>query len=328
MLASGTRLGPYEILHSVGAGGMGQVFAGRDTRLDRSVAIKVLPPHLSSNPDFKLRFDREARVISGLNHSNICTLYDVGETKVDGDSDPVSYLVMEFCDGQSLAERLARGPLPIDQVLRHGTQVAAALDRAHRAGIVHRDLKPGNIMLTKSGAKLLDFGLAKPSAILGSGVHEAPSADDATQHKALTAEGAIVGTFQYMAPEQLEGREADARTDLFALGAVLFEMATGRRAFEGASKTSLIAAIVSSHPAPISSVMPVPPALDHVVRKCLEKDPDDRWQSAYDIAAELGWISEAGSQAGVATPVARRRLARERLAWTLVALLGAATALL
>jgi Tol biopolymer transport system component/predicted Ser/Thr protein kinase len=307
-LSAGTRLGPYEVVAPLGAGGMGEVWRGRDTRLDRSVAIKILPADFAENAQFKLRFEREAKTISQLNHPNICTLYDVGD----------SYLVMELLEGESLAERLAKGPLPLEQVLRYGVQIAEALDKAHRAGIVHRDLKPGNVMLTKSGAKLLDFGLAKSARIF--------DADGATQHKALTQEGMILGTFQYMAPEQLEGIEADARTDIFAFGTLLYEMATGKRAFEGKTKTSLIAAIVSAEPAPMSQIVPLtPPALEHVVRKCLAKDRDDRWQSAHDIAEELKWISEAGSQAGVAAPLLARKKSRERMVWmaAIVALAGA-----
>lgn len=311
----GTRLGPYEILAPIGAGGMGEVFKARDTRLERDVAIKVLPTDFAANADFKARFDREAKTISQLNHPNICTLYDVGD----------NYLVMELVDGESLADRLARGPLPISEVLRAGAQIADALARAHRAGIVHRDIKPGNIMMSKSGVKLLDFGLAKSQATL-------TLPDAATQHKPLTAEGTILGTFQYMAPEQLEGQDADARTDIFALGAVLYEMATGQRAFSGKTKTSLIAAIVTTDPPPISSVQPLtPPAFEHVVRKCLAKDPDDRWQSAHDVADELRWISQAGSQAGIPAPLSLKRKSRERLAWILalitVAALAAALAL-
>ncbi|HEY8130307.1 MAG TPA: serine/threonine-protein kinase [Thermoanaerobaculia bacterium] len=256
-IAAGTRLGPYEVVAPIGAGGMGEVWRGRDTRLDRSVAIKILPASFAENAQFKLRFEREAKAISQLNHPHICTLYDVGD----------SYIVMELLDGESLADKLAKGPLPLEQVLRYGTQIADALDKAHRQGIVHRDLKPGNIMLTKGGAKLLDFGLAKSTTGVIDG-------DGATQHKPLTQEGTILGTFQYMAPEQLEGTQADARTDIFALGTVLYEMATGRRAFEGKTKTSLIAAIVSSEPAPMSQIQPLmPAALEHVVRKCLAKDP-------------------------------------------------------
>jgi eukaryotic-like serine/threonine-protein kinase len=307
-LSAGSRLGPYEILAPLGAGGMGEVWRGRDTRLDRSVAIKILPAEFAQNAQFKLRFEREAKAISQLNHPHICTLYDVGD----------NYLVMELLEGESLADRLTKGSLPLEQVLRYGTQIADALDKAHRAGIVHRDLKPGNIMLTKSGAKLLDFGLAKTSAPV--------ELQGETQHKPLTQEGTILGTFQYMAPEQLEGLEADARTDIFGFGAVLYEMATGRRAFEGKTKTSLIAAIVKENPRPMAELQPLtPPALEHVVNKCLSKDPDDRWQNAHDIAEELKWISEAGSSAGVAAPLTMRRRSRERLGWVAaVALAGGA----
>ena len=303
----GSRLGPYEIVSRIGAGGMGEVFQARDTRLDRSVAIKVLPAEFAQNAQFRQRFEREAKTISQLSHPNICTLFDVGD----------GYLVMELLDGESLADRLVRGPLPLKDVMRYGIEIASALDRAHRAGVVHRDLKPGNVMLTKSGAKLLDFGLAKSNAIV------AVSGDMATQHKPLTQEGTIIGTFQYMAPEQLEGVEADSRTDIFALGSVMYEMATGARAFDGKTKTSLIAAIVERDPAPISSLQPLtPPALEHVISKCLAKDPDDRWQSAHDIAEELRWIKDAGSQAGVAAPITARKKSRERMAWAVAALLA------
>ena len=314
-VTNGTRLGPYEVLAPIGSGGMGDVYKGRDTRLDRSVAIKVLPAALTHDAQFRLRLDREARTISQLNHPHICTLYDVGH------ENGTDYLVMELIEGESLADRLAKGPLPLEQVLRYGVQIADALHKAHRHGIVHRDLKPGNIMLTKSGAKLLDFGLAKMSD--SSSITRDSSL---TEHKPITEQGTVVGTFQYMAPEQLEGSEADARTDIFALGAVLYEMATGRRAFEGKTRTSLIAAIVSSDPPPLSQVQPLtPPALEHVIRKCLAKDPEDRWQSAHDIASELRWVGEAGSQAGVAAPLIARRRSRERLIWVL-ALLAAVAA--
>jgi len=319
LLSSGTRLGPYEIVARIGAGGMGEVWRATDTRLDRAVALKILPQEFASNAQLKIRFEREARTISQLNHPNICTLHDVGH------ENGTDFLVMELVEGESLADRLSRGRLEIAEVIRYGAQIADALERAHRAGVVHRDLKPGNVMLTHSGAKLLDFGLAK------SGVFQV-RVEEATQHKPLTQEGTILGTFQYMAPEQLEGLDADARTDIFALGALLYEMATGTRAFQGSTRTSLIASIVSSHPAPISAVAPMsPPALDHIVRKCLEKDPLDRWQSAHDVAEQLRWISEAGSQAGAAPAVALRRKSRERLAWAIAVialLLAGAGALL
>jgi serine/threonine protein kinase/Tol biopolymer transport system component len=305
-LETGSRVGPYEIVSRIGAGGMGEVWRARDTRLERTVAIKTLPVELASNAQFRLRFEREAKTISQLNHPNICTLHDVGE----------NYLVMEYLEGETLSDRLLRGALPPDEVLRIGMQIAEGLDKAHRQGVVHRDLKPANIMLTKSGAKLLDFGLAKSTTIN-------LSIDDATQHRPLTREGTILGTFQYMAPEQLEGAEADARTDIFALGAVLYEMATGRRAFDGKTKTSLIAAIVGSRPAPISELQPVAPAaLEHVVDKCLEKDPDARWQSAHDIVTELEWISKAGSKVTVSPFKAAHRRRRETMAWSLAAVLA------
>jgi len=315
-LAASTRLGPYVVIAPLGAGGMAEVYRARDTRLDRDIAIKILPEGFAADEQRRLRFEREAKVISSLNHPHICTLYDVGH------ENGTHYLVMELLEGESLADRLARGPLPPDQVLRYGAQIADALECAHRHGVVHRDLKPGNVVITKAGAKLLDFGLARASADGGA---QGGSSDLATAEKPLTQQGTIVGTFQYMAPEQLEGQEADARTDIFALGALLFEMATGKHAFDGKTRTSLIAAIVSSEPPAISSVVPVcPPALDHVVRKCLEKDADERWQSAHDVAEELRWIAQAGSQAGVASSIAVRRKTRESLAWTLAALCAAA----
>ncbi len=314
-LGPGAKLGPYEVLAPLGAGGMGEVYRARDTRLDRTVAIKVLPEHLAANPDLRQRFEREARAVSSLNHPHICALFDVGQ------QDGTDYLVMEHLEGETLADRLARGPLPTAQVLRHGIEIADALDKAHRQGIVHRDLKPGNVMLTKSGAKLLDFGLAKlqtPTSAPAASVLSAM----ATGHRPLTEAGTILGTFQYMAPEQLEGKEADARTDLFALGAILYEMATGRRAFSGKSQASLIAAILSVDPPPLSSVQPLAPAtLERLVKVCLAKDPDDRLQTAHDVMQELKWIAEAGSAAGVPAPVAARHRNRERLAWILAALL-------
>ena len=315
-LVAGLRLGPYEILAPLGAGGMGEVYKARDTRLDRQVAIKVLPEHLAASPDLKTRFEREARAVSALNHPNICTLHDIGS------QNGVDYLVMELLEGETLADRLSRGPLPPPEVLRVGTEIADALDRAHRAGIVHRDLKPGNIILTKGGAKLLDFGLAR-QAVQGPGpglMSQTP-----TMSQPLTAQGSIVGTFQYMAPEQLEGQEADARSDLFALGAVLYEMATGKKAFEAKSHASLIAAILEREPPPISSVSPMsPPAFDQLVRACLAKDPEQRIQTAHDVKLQLRWIAEGGSQAGLPAPVAMRRRNRETLAWALAAIAGVA----
>ncbi len=286
-LPAGTRLGPYEILSPLGSGGMGEVYRARDTRLGREVAVKVLPAHLSSSPEVRARFEREARAVSSLNHPNICTLHDVGR---EGETD---YLVMEMVEGETLALRLSRGALPLAEVLKTGAQIAGALDRAHRAGVVHRDLKPGNVMLTKSGAKLLDFGLAKG---VGSGSVQSNLTMSPTVTTPLTATGTIVGTFQYLAPEQLEGREADVRSDLFALGVVLYEMATGRRAFTGKTQASLFAAILKEEPRPIRELdSAAPPALDRLVRLCLRKDPDERIQSAHDVRLQLEAIAEAAA---------------------------------
>jgi Tol biopolymer transport system component len=301
---------------------MGEVYSARDTRLERTVAIKLLPPHLAGDEQLRARFEREAKTVSSLNHPHICTLHDVGHERIGNDD--LHYLVLEMIEGESLADRLAKGPLPLEEVLRYGIEISSALDAAHKQGIVHRDLKPGNVMITKSGAKLLDFGLA--------GTGEAAAAGEVlstlrTLDKPLTEHGTILGTFQYMAPEQLEGHPADARTDIFALGAVLYEMATGRRAFAGQSRTSLIAAIVSSQPPPVSSVQEMsPPALDHVIRKCLEKDPEDRWQSARDVMAELRWIAEGGSRVGLPAVVLGRRRVRERTAWAAFAVAALAAA--
>ncbi|HEX7076931.1 MAG TPA: protein kinase [Candidatus Eisenbacteria bacterium] len=310
-LAPGSRLGVYEISGPLGAGGMGEVYRARDTRLGREVAIKVLRQHLMAAPEVSARFEREARVISSLNHPNICTLHDVGH---EGGMD---YLVLELVEGESLADRIGRGPLPLADLLRIGTQIADALDKAHRAGIVHRDLKPGNVMLAKSGAKLLDFGLARGGAL---GETPEQAAQSPTMSRPLTAHGTILGTFQYMAPEQLEGRDADPRTDIWAFGCVLYEMATGRRAFQGKSQASLISAIMSHDPEPIPQISPLtPPALERLVKACLAKDPDDRIQTAHDVKLQLQWIAEGGSQLGVAAPVAARRRVRERGAWVVAA---------
>jgi eukaryotic-like serine/threonine-protein kinase len=309
-LASGTRLGPYEILAPIGAGGMGEVYRARDTRLERTVAVKVLSDQLSKTEEVRQRFEREAKTISQLSHPHICALYDVGR---EGETE---YLVMEYLEGETLSDRLAKGPLPLEQTIRYGVEMADALDKAHRQGIVHRDLKPGNVMLTKSGVKLLDFGLAKVMTATA----PAGSLTALPTQAGLTQEGTILGTFQYMAPEQLEGKEADRRTDIFAFGAVLYEMATGRKAFSGASQALLISEIMRNDPPPLSSVRPMsPPALDRVVKKCLAKDPEDRWQNAADLGSELQWIGESGSQAGVAAPVVARRKSRERLAWAMTA---------
>ena len=308
-LANGTKLGPYEIGAPIGAGGMGEVYRARDTRLDRTVAIKVLPAHMADTPDARQRFEREARAVSALNHPNICTLHDVGS------QDGVDYLVMEYIEGETVATRLEKGALPLDQALKIGIEVADALDRAHRAGIIHRDLKPGNIMLTKSGAKLLDFGLAKETLPLAGG---ATLSVLATRTTPATQQGMIVGTFQYMSPEQVEAKELDARSDIFSFGSVLYEMLTGRAAFQGRSQLSVASAILEKDPEAISTLVPMtPPALDRTVRKCLEKDPDNRWQTARDLLLELKWIAGAGSQAGVPAPVVAHRKNRERTAWAI-----------
>jgi eukaryotic-like serine/threonine-protein kinase len=308
VLAPGTKLGPYEITGPLGSGGMGEVYRARDTRLERSVAIKVLPAEVSANAERKQRFEREARTISSLNHPNICALYDVGS------QDGLEYLVLEYVEGETLEKRLEKGTLPTDVLLRHGIEIADALEKAHRSGVIHRDLKPANIMLTKSGAKLLDFGLAKWSAA-GASQEETLKTLTAGATK-LTEQGTILGTFQYMAPEQLEGKEADARTDLFAFGEVLYEMTTARAAFAGKTKASLIASILSAEPAPISTLQPMtPPALERLVRGCLEKDPDERWQTAHDVKLQLRAIAEGGSQSGLPAPVSARRRFRERLGW-------------
>src|ERR1700686_3007032 len=268
---------------------MGEIYRAKDTRLNRIVGIKVLPPHLADSPELRERLEREARTIASLNHPHICTLHDIGH------QDGTDFLVMEYLEGETLAQRLLKGPLPLEQILQYAIEIADALDKAHRKGVTHRDLKPGNIMRTKTGTKLLDFGLAKLKqevAPANAQLSELPTASDP-----LTAEGTIVGTLQYMAPEQLEGKEVDARTDIFAFGTVVYEMATGRRAFEGKSQASLIAAILEREPPPMSSLQPMtPPALDRVVKKCLAKEPDDRWHAAKDLCDELEWIAEGGSQ--------------------------------
>ncbi len=271
-LSSGSRLGPYEIVAPIGAGGMGEVYRARDTRLDRTVAIKVLPAHVANHPEARQRFEREARAVSSLNHPHICVLHDIGR---EGE---VDFMVMEYLEGETLGTRLGRGPLGPDQVARFATQIADALGQAHKQGVFHRDLKPGNIMLTRTGAKLLDFGLAK--------FQSPASPGDATLSLALTQKGTILGTFQYMAPEQIEGREIDGRTDIFSFGAVLYEMVTGQKAFSGATHTSLVASILAAAPPPLEN-----PSLDRVVRRCLAKDPDQRWQSAMDLGAELQWAA-------------------------------------
>ncbi|HEY4581053.1 MAG TPA: serine/threonine-protein kinase, partial [Candidatus Acidoferrales bacterium] len=297
MLSPGAKLGPHEILSLIGAGGMGEVYKARDTRLERIVAIKVLPAHLADNPDLRERFEREAKTIASLNHPHICTLYDIGR------QDGIDYLVMEFLEGETLSMRLLKGPLPLEQVLQYSIEIADALDKAHRKSVTHRDIKPGNIMLIKSGTKLLDFGLAKlkQAAAPAIPISQLPTAGK----DSLTVHGAILGTLQYMAPEQVEGKtdELDGRTDIFAFGAVLYEMATGKKAFEGKTSASVMAKILESNPPSMSSLQPMtPPALDRIVKRCIAKDPDERWQSATDLTNELQWTAEGGSQAGVVAP--------------------------
>ena len=297
-LPSGKKLGPYEIQASLGAGGMGEVYRARDTRLDRTVAIKILPSHLSENSEAKHRFEREARTISSLNHPNICTLHDVGH------QDGIDYLVMEYIEGETLADRLRRGPLPVEQVLKYGIEICEGLEKAHRSGVVHRDLKPGNIMLTKAGAKLMDFGLAKAVASEASSSLTATLSTPRESHP-LTAQGAVLGTFQYMAPEQVEGKEADARSDIFALGAVLYEMVTGKRAFAGKTAASAMAAVLEREPPPISSIQPMtPPGFERLVKTCLDKDPEERWQTAHDVKLQLKQITEGGLQGAILPSIA------------------------
>ena len=315
-LSAGTRLGPYEILAPIGAGGMGEVYKARDTRLERTVAVKVLAAHLSTSEETRQRFEREAKTISQFSHPHICALHDVGR---EGDTD---YLVMEFLEGESLADRLGKGALPTEQILRYGIEIADALDKAHRQGIVHRDLKPGNVMITKTGVKLLDFGLAKPLIAAGARPVSGASvlATEAQVSQPLTERGTVLGTFQYMAPEQLEGGEADGRSDIFAFGAVLYEMATGRKAFIGKSQASLIGSILKDDPPSVTEASPmIPPALNRVVKTCLAKDPEDRFQTAHDVKLQLQWIAEGGSQVGLPAPVAARRKSREKLAWAIAA---------
>src|ERR1700674_2279236 len=315
----GRHLGPYEILSSIGAGGMGEVYRARDTRLDRVVAIKVLPTHLADRSELRERFEREARTIAGLNHPHICVLFDIGQ------QDGIDYLVMEYLEGETLAHRLLKGPLPLEQVLQYAIEIADALDKAHRKGITHRDLKPGNIMLTKTGAKLLDFGLAKLRQDVAPAT---PYSELPTVNNAITAEGTILGTLQYMAPEQVEGKEVDARTDIFAFGVVVYEMATGKKAFEGKSQASLMAKILETDPPPMISLTPMtPPALDHVVRRCLAKDPDERWQSAKDICEQLRWISDSGTHSGVMVSALPEQKSRKPLMWVAGAIVIAVLAI-
>jgi len=316
-LTSGTKLGPYEIQSPLGAGGMGEVYRARDTRLDRTVAVKVLASHLSSSPELKQRLEREGRAISSLNHPNICQLFDIGS------QNGTDYLVMEFLEGETLAERLRKGAMPLAEVIKIGIAVAEALAVAHRSGIVHRDLKPGNIMLTAGGAKLMDFGLAKPLGVqASSGSGSAPSFTAAATMSGpspltpLTTAGSVIGTIQYMSPEQIEGKEADARSDIFAFGAVLYEMVAGKRPFAGKSQISLASSILESDPEPVGKLKPTtPPAFEHVVTTCLQKNPDERYLAAHDIKLELQWIAADKSSTAAPASTPAPSSTRERLGW-------------
>ncbi|HEX9186045.1 MAG TPA: protein kinase, partial [Vicinamibacteria bacterium] len=321
----GTRLGPYSIVGPLGEGGMGEVYRARDTRLGRDVAVKVLSADVSGRPEARARFESEAKTVSRLSHPHICALYDVGR---EGSTD---YLVMELLEGSTLAERIARGPLPIAEVLRVGIQVADALERAHRSGVVHRDVKPANVMLTRSGAKLMDFGLARvgvlpPLAGLG-GSGSRDASESPTLDAPLAPEGSIVGTLAYLAPEQLEGQEADARSDLWGLGCVLYEMATAERPFPSLKPAPLIAAIMEREPPPLGGLVPgVPPGFERAVMRCLVKDPEERWQSAKDLRSELAWIAEGGSQTDLRPVGLPRSPARRRPGWLLTGTLALAAA--
>jgi eukaryotic-like serine/threonine-protein kinase len=319
----GTRLGPYEVLSAIGAGGMGEVYKARDTRLDRIVAVKVLPPHLAERSDARERFEREARTIASLNHPHICTLFDIGR------QDGIDFLVMEYLEGETLAARLLKGVLPIEQVLQHAIEISDALDKAHRKGAIHRDVKPSNIMLTKAGAKLLDFGLAKLKQEIAPSI---PASQLPTVKENPTVEGTILGTLQYMSPEQLEGKvdEIDSRADIFSFGAVVYEMVAGKKAFEGKTNTSVMSKIMQVDPPPMSELRPMTPAgLDRAVKRCLAKDPDDRWQSAGDLMHELKWIAERGSEETAAATKRAAPAAKPLLALGVAATaLGAVVALL
>jgi len=315
-IPAGAAVGPYEVVSLLGAGGMGEVYRARDTRLDRAVALKVVRSSLVSDSNLRARFEREARAISQLSHPNICALYDVGH------ENGCEYLVMELVEGETLADRIARGPLPQSQVLRFGAQIADALHHAHRSGIAHRDLKPGNVMLTSSGVKLLDFGLAKSIQR-----HVFSDASAPATVQPLTAEGTIVGTMQYMSPEQLHGAGVDHRSDLFSLGLVLYEMASGKRPFPATSSAGLIAAIVSGDPVPLRSIQPsVSPALERIILTALEKNPDDRWQDAHDLARQLRWLAESSQSsaegAAIPLPAARRFTPAVAAALAAVAAIG------
>src|SRR6202049_5218683 len=316
-LSVGTILGSYEIVAPLGTGGMGEVYRANDRRLDRIVAIKILPANIAADPAAKQRFEREAKTISSLNHPNICVLHDIGH------QDGVDYIVMECVEGESLAKRLEKGALPLDQALKIGAQIADALDKDHRSGIVHRDLKPGNIMLTPSAAKLLDFGLAKQTSPLAT----LATMTSASPNSPITQQGTIVGTFQYMSPEQVQGLELDGRSDIFSLGAVLYEMLTGKRAFQGKTQLSVASAILESEPVPLNSIRPLTPVnLDYAIRRSLVKDRDDRWQTARDFSSELKWIGENSGQTPISSTGVETRTTPSRrgwLPWVLCALLGA-----
>ena len=316
-LQAGSKLGPYEIVAPLGAGGMGEVYRARDTRLDRTVAVKILPADIQASPERKQRFEREAKAISSLQHPHICVLHDVGC------QDGMDYLVMEYLEGESLADRLRRGPLPTEQTLKLGIEIADALEKAHKQGLVHRDLKPGNVMLTKSGAKLLDFGLAKSAAVIAAAAaaeFEGATLTNQRQHP-VTAQGVVVGTFRYMSPEQVQGGEADGRSDIFAFGALLYECATGKPAFTGKTQISLMSAILERQPESITVLNATsPPALEYVIRTCLQKDPDDRFQTAHDVSLQLKWIA-GSTTAALALPGPRghRRRWLQKAGWVVAA---------
>jgi serine/threonine protein kinase len=319
-LEAGSKLGPYEIVSLTGAGGMGEVYKAKDTRLNRTVAIKVLPSHLTASDEIKRRFEQEAKAISSLNHPNICILHDIGE------QDGTAYLVMEYLEGQTLSEKILEGPLTNDELIEYSLQIVDALDKAHKQGLVHRDLKPANVMLTKEGAKLLDFGLAKLQVPTG-GFEEISGVTKTSTP--LTQQGTILGTIQYMSPEQLEGAEADARSDIFAFGGMLFEMVTGQRAFNGKSQASLIASVLKEEPKSVSEIQPLaPPMFERVIKRCLAKEADDRWQTAGDLKHAIEWMVDGGSQVGIPKALSTKRKRQSTMTIVLAALLFISTAYL